>query len=229
MAGIVRHGNNRLIEIRPQEDSVWICNCGSSKNMPFCDGSHEQCSGETEGKAYMYEDGIRREVDVPGTPKAIQALSKGFAKSEVVVMTNDTNHYGTIFGGTLLSHMDRTSFIAASKYAGNDVVTVSIENMVFRAPIKLGEIAEIVAHVVAVGKTSLEVCVNVTSGNKKVVENAYFTFVSVDKKGRPLPVPRPSFATKEEKVAYEAREKEMEVDEGQDRKRVRKRLSGSRR
>lgn len=137
-----------------------------------------------------------------------QPISLGAAKSEILVLPNDANHYGNIFGGALLSYMDRTAFIAARKYAENDLVTVALENVAFKAPIKLGETAEISAFVSYVGKTSVEVCVNVSSAGKNVVENAYFVFVSVDKNGKPCPVCRPSFASSGEKERFEAREKE---------------------
>ena len=50
-------------EVKPQQESVWICMCGLSKNQPFCDGSHDLCSGEEEGKLYEYdEQGHKEEV-----------------------------------------------------------------------------------------------------------------------------------------------------------------------
>ncbi|MDO8601190.1 MAG: CDGSH iron-sulfur domain-containing protein [bacterium] len=50
-------------EIKPQQESVWICMCGLSKNQPFCDSSHQKVQDEIEGNIYEYdEDGHRREV-----------------------------------------------------------------------------------------------------------------------------------------------------------------------
>ena len=45
----------RPLEIKPQEQSVWICMCGLSKNQPFCDGSHKTIGVEEEGKVYDYD------------------------------------------------------------------------------------------------------------------------------------------------------------------------------
>lgn len=135
----------------------------------------------------------------------MQQISLGKARCEILVLPNDTNQYGTIFGGTLLALMDQTAFIAARKYAMNDVVTVSVENVVFRAPIKLGEIAEITAFVSYVGRTSVEVCVNIVSDGKKIIEDAYFTFVNVNSGGKPTPVVQPSFQDDGEREAYEKR------------------------
>jgi len=62
MARIVKKEAIGPFELKPQTQSVWICMCGLSKNQPFCDGSHKQCSGEEEGKLYKYENGKRIEV-----------------------------------------------------------------------------------------------------------------------------------------------------------------------
>lgn len=132
------------------------------------------------------------------------------AISENIVLPDDANHYNTIFGGNLLAWMDRTAFIAARKYAENDVVTVSVHDVVFKAPVKVGETVKISPFVKYVGRTSIEVCVNVISGNKTMIEEAYFTFVNVDKKGKSVPVMQPDFETAEEKRNFESRWHEKE-------------------
>jgi len=55
--------DKRPLEIKPQQESVWICMCGLPKNQPFCDGSHKTTRDEEEGKTYEYDaEGHRREV-----------------------------------------------------------------------------------------------------------------------------------------------------------------------
>jgi CDGSH-type Zn-finger protein len=55
--------DNRPLEIKPQEKSVFICMCGLSKNQPYCDGLHKTVTDEEDGKVYEYDAaGHRREV-----------------------------------------------------------------------------------------------------------------------------------------------------------------------
>jgi len=55
--------DNRPLEIKPQQESVWICMCGLSRNQPFCDGSHKTTRDEENGKTYEYDaEGHRHEI-----------------------------------------------------------------------------------------------------------------------------------------------------------------------
>jgi CDGSH-type Zn-finger protein len=59
----VLKSDQRPFEIKPQQESVWICMCGLSKNQPFCDGSHKTTRDEEDGKTYEYDaEGHRHEV-----------------------------------------------------------------------------------------------------------------------------------------------------------------------
>ncbi len=62
MARIVIHKENTPFKLEIGGEVKYLCMCGLSKNLPFCDGSHKKCAGEEEGKVYEYSDGERFEV-----------------------------------------------------------------------------------------------------------------------------------------------------------------------
>lgn len=65
MTRIIKVEDKHPQEIKVGIESKWICRCGLSKNLPFCDGSHKQCQEEEEGKVYVYEEGKKKEVKWP--------------------------------------------------------------------------------------------------------------------------------------------------------------------
>lgn len=107
-----------------------------------------------------------------------------------MVFPDQTNHYGTLFGGHAMRLMDEAAFVAASRWARCPVVTVASERIVFRVPVHRGELVEVVARVVAVGRTSLTVDValdaeDLTSGQRRRATEGRFVLVAVDPTGRP--------------------------------------------
>jgi len=111
-----------------------------------------------------------------------------------IVFPGQTNHYGTLFGGQALALMDKAAFIAASRYARCTVVTASSEKCDFHVPVKQGRLIELVARVVAVGRTSLTIDVDLFSeelltGERMLATRGRFTLVAVDAQGKPTRVP----------------------------------------
>lgn len=107
-----------------------------------------------------------------------------------MVFPDQTNHYGTLFGGHAMRLMDEAAFVAASRWARRPVVTVASERIEFRVPVHHGELVEVVARVVAVGRTSLTVDValdaeDLTSGQRRRATEGRFVLVAVDPTGRP--------------------------------------------
>ena len=112
-----------------------------------------------------------------------------------VLMTPDTaNFTGNVHGGTILKLLDEVAYACASRYAARYVVTLSVDQVIFRQPIHVGELVTFLASVNHTGTSSLEVGVRVIAENirtqeKRHVNSCYFTMVAVDEGRRPTPVP----------------------------------------
>ncbi len=64
MPRLIRHDATGPIEVKPQEKSVWICACGLTQNLPYCDGSHKPTRQEEPGKCYLYDAARKNVVEV---------------------------------------------------------------------------------------------------------------------------------------------------------------------
>jgi uncharacterized protein (TIGR00369 family) len=112
-----------------------------------------------------------------------------------IVLPNQTNNHGTMFGGDVLALMDRAAGIAALRFCRQPVVTASTERIDFRTPIQRGEIIEAIAKVVFVGRTSMIVRIHIYAehpliGDRRICTTGYFSMVALDQAGQPVPVPR---------------------------------------
>ena len=125
-----------------------------------------------------------------------------------LVLPNDTNLLGNLLGGRLMHLVDIAGAMAAQRHCNRIVVTASIDSVVFKQPVKQGEIVILKARVTWVGRTSLEVAVEVFSenlmGERKFTNKAYLTFVAVDKAGKPVEVCGLRLETEEDKAENEA-------------------------
>ncbi len=111
-----------------------------------------------------------------------------------VVFPGDTNHMGTLFGGTLMAWMDRSAFFAASRRARGTVVTRKVDQIEFQVPIYVGDFVELTSQVESVGRTSMVVLVEVhresaSDGARELCTHGRFTMVAVDDQGSPRPLP----------------------------------------
>jgi acyl-CoA hydrolase len=126
-----------------------------------------------------------------------------------IVLPPDTNNHGTIFGGQVMSYIDKIASITAMRHCRYHVVTASFDSMDFLAPIKLGEVIQLTAHVTWTKRTSMEIFVkiqseNLLTGKKKLTGTSYLTFVALDETGVPVAVPPIIPETEEEKRHYES-------------------------
>jgi uncharacterized protein (TIGR00369 family) len=111
-----------------------------------------------------------------------------------MVFPEQTNHYGTLFGGQALALMDKAAFVAASRYARRTVVTACSEKVDFHVPVRQGQLVELVARVVATGKTSLTVEVDLyaedlLTGDRQLGTRGRFVMVALDAHGKPATMP----------------------------------------
>ncbi len=111
-----------------------------------------------------------------------------------LVLPNDTNTLGNLMGGRLLYWMDIGAAMAAQKHCNRMVVTASVDNVSFKHPIKLGDNVTIESKVTRAFNTSVEVRLdvwaqNIPSGTKIKSNEAYYTFVALDKDNNRIPVP----------------------------------------
>jgi len=109
-------------------------------------------------------------------------------------MPEHANNMGHVFGGVILSMMDKCAAIAAFRHSRASVVTASIDRVDFREPIHLGDLVVMKASINFAGRTSMEVGVRVEAeelltGERRHTNSCYLTFVAVDRNGRPIEVP----------------------------------------
>lgn len=126
-----------------------------------------------------------------------------------LVMPQHANILGKVFGGTILSLVDKAAACAAIRHAGRTCVTAQVDQVAFLAPIEIGELVRLVATVTWVGRSSMEVGVDVhamdiRAGTQRLTNTCYVTMVAIDEAGRPAPVPELSLETEAERALFAA-------------------------
>ena len=125
-----------------------------------------------------------------------------------LVLPNDTNVFGNLMGGRLMYWMDIASALSAQKHANAPVVTASVDNISFEAPILLCNVVYIEAKVSRAFTTSMEVHIRVWGEDLKrqhkyKSNEAYYTFVALNADGKPSPVPQLTPQSEYEQKLYE--------------------------
>jgi acyl-CoA hydrolase len=127
-----------------------------------------------------------------------------------VLMTPDmANFSGHVHGGSLLKLLDQVAYACAAKYCKNYVVTASLDQVFFRQQVNVGELVTFHANVNYVGRSSMEIGVNVVAENlrthqKRPTTSCYFTMVALDDNGLTVEVPRLELSTEAEKRQFSA-------------------------
>jgi len=121
-------------------------------------------------------------------------LMDSYTEMTEMLLPNDTNNLGRALGGAVLHWMDICAAIASMRFAGNQVVTASMDHVDFISAIEMGEVAVIEAYVFDTGRTSIDVKVDVRAedpreGTERKTTESFFTFVALDDDGKPTEVP----------------------------------------
>jgi acyl-CoA hydrolase len=126
-----------------------------------------------------------------------------------LLMTPDkANFSGTnVHGGEILKMLDHVAYACAARYTGNYAVTLSVDMVLFKHPIKIGSLVTFYASVNYTGRTSMEIGIKVISEDikektRKHTNVCYFTMIAVDADGKPTPVPKLELETEDDKRRY---------------------------
>lgn len=140
------------------------------------------------------------------------------SKTEIsqLMLPEHANFRGTVNGGAILAMADGVAYVCAARHAGPNLVTVFVDKVEFHEPIRVGELVTFFACVNFVGKSSIEVGIEIIaedlkSGIKRHTNSCYFTLVSLDDAGRPTEAPRLIPETDEEKKRFEEGRKRHDV------------------
>lgn len=127
-----------------------------------------------------------------------------------VLMTPDmANFIGNVHGGDLLKMLDQVAYACASRYSGSYVVTLSVDQVMFREPIYVGELVTFAASVNHVGRTSMEIGIRVEAEDVRArtirhTNSCYFTMVAIDDNGKPTPIPPLNIKTPMQQCRFDA-------------------------
>ena len=134
----------------------------------------------------------------------------------ILVTPEMSNFSGDMHGGELLKYLDKVAYTCAMRYAGSYVVTLSVDKVLFKQPIHIGDLITFLASVNYTGSTSMEIGIKVVAENlvdrtARHTNSCYFTMVAMDKDKKPMKVPPLVPQTEIEKARFEkARKRKLE-------------------
>lgn len=138
-------------------------------------------------------------MTAPKTPRDSEAVIAD------IMMPHQANGLrpASVFGGVIMSMVDRCAALSAIRHGGGQATTLSIDKVLFKEPIRTGELVEFRSRVVHVGRTSMSVMVDVfaehiPSGARRHTNECWLTFVRIDEAGHPVPVPPLELETPED-------------------------------
>ena len=137
------------------------------------------------------------------------AVKREKSLTMTMLMTPDKANFSgkNVHGGEILKMLDHVAYACAARYTGMYAVTLSVDMVLFKDPIKIGSLVTFHASVNYTGRTSMEIGIKVISEDIKdhTIKNTnvcYFTMISVDEEGKPTPVPKLDLVTEDDKRRY---------------------------
>jgi len=139
------------------------------------------------------------------SPKLVRVSRISIAQ---LMQPEHANNLGNVHGGWIMKLVDEAGALACMRHARRRVVTVAIDSMVFRQPIRIGDLVILTAEVTYTGRTSVEAEVQVQAenpitGERTHTNTAYLVYVALDDEGNPTPVPPIQAETEDEKKKLE--------------------------
>ena len=148
----------------------------------------------------------------PKTPRASEATVAD------LMMPHQANRLRrpSVFGGVIMSMVDRCAALSAMRHSGGQCTTLSIDRILFKEPIRVGELVEVRSRVVHVGRTSLSVLADVyaeaiATGVRRHTNECWLTFVHLDDDGQPAPVPPLKLETQEDRLMHDLAQRRREA------------------
>jgi len=140
--------------------------------------------------------------------RRMKRAEESFTTQVQVLTQGNMNGYHRLFGGQLMSWMDVVAAVTARRHSGCNVTTARVDALEFHAPAYANDTLVFTGHVCYVGKTSMDVCVQVyveaLSGERRRINQAHFTMVALDENERPTEAPGLILETEEQKLEWQA-------------------------
>ena len=136
--------------------------------------------------------------------KRPRVVADSLVEMTELVLPEDTNPHGSIFGGRVLALIDKCAAMVAIRHTRCDVLTVALDSVEFRNPVRLGDILLLRGHLNAAFGSSMEIEVEVRSedpfsGARRLTTRAFVTMVCVDPRGHAQPAPALEFTSEDER------------------------------
>jgi len=141
-------------------------------------------------------------------------LLETYIENRFRVQPNHANNNDTLHGGNLMKWLDEVSAMSAMRFAGQTCVTARVNELEFKRPVQIGDIAVVEAYVYDSGRTSVHVALRAwreepRTGTTEQTTESSFTFVAIDEEGTPQPVPE---LTTESERGKQLRKRALEAD-----------------